>query len=35
MDYDINSIKGTSRQKSNEKLINKIYEIIIIPINEN
>ena len=32
-DYDKNSEKGTSRQKDNEKLINKIYELSKFPNN--
>ena len=34
-DYDMECDKGTSRQKDNEKLIKKIYELIDIPTNEN
>lgn len=34
VDYDKNSEKGTSRQKDNEKLINKIYELSKFPNNE-
>ena len=35
MDYDKENEKGTSRQKDNEKLIKKIYELIKIPTTEN
>ena len=35
MDYDKENENGTSRQKDNEKLIKKIYELIKIPTTEN